>query len=62
VKRETIACPACGKRAIVEVSETMRKKSFDCPCCECRFSLVFNRDLIIDEAQRSHALAEDYPG
>lgn len=56
-----ISCPSCGKRARVEVTEETRRMRFDCPGCGCKFSMVFNRDLIIDEMQKSHYLAEDYP-
>jgi len=59
---EVISCPSCGKKAMVEVDDKTRKKHFDCPDCTCRFSLVFNRDKIIEEMQICHMLAEDYPG
>ena len=57
-----ISCPVCGKKAMVEVNDETRKRDFECPDCKCKFSLSFNRNLIIEEMQRSHYLAEDYPG
>lgn len=58
---EIISCPSCGKKARVEVIDETRSKVFNCPGCTARFSLVFNRDKAIEEMQRQHALAMDYP-
>jgi transposase-like protein len=55
-----IECPRCGKQANIEVDETTRKKSFDCPRCLCHFELVFNRHLIEDELKERFMQAPEY--
>lgn len=55
-----IECPGCGKKANVEIDETTRKKSFDCPKCTRHFELVFNRDLIEAELKEKFMQAPEY--
>ena len=59
--RQTISCPSCGKKAIIEIQDEPTEKHIDCPGCTCRFSVAFNQGLHIADIQRRHALAEDYP-
>ena len=45
----------------IEINDKTRKVHFQCPYCTREFSIVFNRNKIIEEIQMQYSLAGDYP-
>ena len=61
MENRIIFCPSCGKKAMIEIQDEPMEKHIECPGCKCKFRLAFNQDLHIEDIQKRHILAEDYP-